>query len=289
MSNSIVLSDGRKLAYDLRGPQGSPVILLSNSLLTDYALWNHFIADADFRDFRFLRYDQAGHGNSSAPEDPTQTTFVTLANDVVELLKALDIQNLHSWIGISMGAATGVYFVTQNPGVVKRLVLADTITSSPINAGVPDAFVARAEIARKDSDAIEKLTEAALERWFSQQWRDANQVEVQRMRELMKTTSRNGFIACCNALSHQFFDLRPMLRNVGLSVDATLLLAGERDANLPETMEVMRQEISAGSNRQPQERLVIIKDAGHVPVVDGFNQFKLEVLDFLLRKSSNKI
>ncbi|EED13567.1 conserved hypothetical protein [Talaromyces stipitatus ATCC 10500] len=214
-----------------------------------------YTRDPDLSRFRFLRYNQIGHGE------------------------------LICWIGISMGAATGVCFVTRNPGVVKRLVVADTITSSPDSAGVPDLFVGRAEIARKEEDAIENLTETTLERWFSQQWRDSNPAEVERMRQLMRTTSRGGFIACCNALSHASFDLRPLLRNVGSSVEASSLIAGEQDANIPETMNVMRQEISAGSTGPQQEHLIIIKGAGHVPVVDGSSQFKHEVLNFLAEGS----
>lgn len=289
MSRSITLPDGRKLAYDLRGPDNSPVILLANSLLTSYSLWDQFAEDASLRDFRILRYDQSGHGASTAPDDPSQTTFVTLSQDTAELLKALGIQKLHAWVGISMGAAMGVYFATQNPGVVEKLVLADTITSSPINAGVPDVFTPRAEIARNDNDGVAKLTEATLQRWFSEPWRESNPTEVQRMRNLMQTTSRNGFIACCNALSHKSFDLQPLLKSVGSSAQEVLLLVGERDANLPETMEKMRKEISDGFKGQQEASLVVIKGAGHVPVIDGFEQFRNEISRFLNTTPLNKM
>lgn len=288
-SRSITLLDGRKLAYDVRGPANAPIVLLSNSLITSYALWDHFTNDLIDHSFRVLRYDQCGHGGSSAPQDPSSTTFITHSNDVAELLKALNIAKIHAWIGISMGAATGAIFVTRNPGVVQKLILSDTITSSPVNAGVPDLFTPRAETARTDSDGIKKLTEGTLQRWFSEEWRHANPEETERMRRLMHTTTREGFIACCHALSHESFNLKPLLREIASCIEEALLVVGEHDANLPETMESMRQEIQAGFGGKQQVRLALVNGAGHVPVIDGKEEFSRVVLDFISHKLLNKI
>lgn len=288
-SGSITLLDGRELAYDLCGPANAPIVLLSNSLMTNYALWNHFTNELVAHSFRVLRYDPSGHGGSSAPQDPSSTTFITHSNDVAELLKALNIAKIHAWIGISMGAATGTVFVTQNPGVVQKLILSDTITSSPGNAGVPDLFTPRAEVARTDSDGIKKLTEGTLQRWFSEEWRAANSEETERMRRLMHTTTKEGFIACCHALAHKSFDLNPLLRNISSCAEEVLLVVGERDANLPDTMESMRQEIQAGFGDKQQIQLAMINGAGHVPVIDGREDFNRVVLGFISHKLLNKI
>jgi 3-oxoadipate enol-lactonase len=280
---------GNKLAYGLSGPQNGPIILLSNSLMCNYSSWDHFAAELVSKGFRVLKYDQTGHGRSSPPKDPSMTTFLTLSNDVKFLLEQLKIDKLHAWVGVSMGAATGIYFVTQNPGVVQKLVIVDTISSSPSNAGIPDLFGPRAEIARTESEAIIKLTAGTLERWFTDEWREANPAETERMRKLMHTTTKDGFIACCNALSDASFDLRPLFKAVGNSVESVLLVVGELDANLPTTMENMRQEIQAGFGDKPQVRLVIIKGAGHVPFIDGRENFDREILPFFSDTSASKI
>ena len=75
---------------------------------------------------------------------------MTLNADVAGLLKDLKIEALHGWIGDSMGAATGIIFVTQNPGIVKKLALSDTLTTSPSNAGVEDLFGASSRIAKNE-------------------------------------------------------------------------------------------------------------------------------------------
>lgn len=288
-SGSITLLDGRKLAYDLRGPANAPIVLLSNSLMTSYALWDHFTNELIAHRFCVLRYDPSGHGGSSPPQDSSSTTFITHSNDVAELLKALNIAKIHAWIGISMGAATGAVFVTRNPGVVQKLILSDTITSSPGNAGVPDLFTPRAEVARTDSDGINKLTEGTLQRWFSEEWREVNSEEIERMRRLMHTTTKEGFIACCHALAHESFNLNPLLKKIASCVEEVLLVVGERDANLPDTMESMRQEIQVGFGDKQQVQLTLIDGAGHVPVIDGREEFSRVVLDFISHKLLNKI
>ena len=55
-------------------------------------------------EFRMLRYDQRGHGQTEAPAG--RYTFELLCADVIALMDALGIQRAH-WCGVSMGCATG--------------------------------------------------------------------------------------------------------------------------------------------------------------------------------------
>lgn len=284
MSFSVVLrSPGRiaRVSYQLVGRSSGPVVLLANSLLANFSLWDPFVEELVQAGYRVLRYDQPGHGASSVPKDLAATTFDSLSDDVFGMLKALHIGKVYAWVGISMGAATGAFFVSKHPGVVQKLVLCDTITASPANAGVPDPFAARVELAKTEENAIETLTEQTLQRWFSESWRQAHPDETERLRRLMRTTSRDGFITCCHALQHDSFDLRPHLPRIGAGVEAALLVVGERDANLPETMAAMRDEIQAGFGDTTTVGWAVIQGAGHVPVVDGREQFSKEVLGFL--------
>ena len=53
------------LDYQLDGPDGAPVIVLSNSLGTTRAMWQPQI-EALTAHFRVLRYDTHGHGKTMA-------------------------------------------------------------------------------------------------------------------------------------------------------------------------------------------------------------------------------
>lgn len=37
---AVTLPDGRRLAYDLSGPDDAPLVLLSNSLMTNFSAWD---------------------------------------------------------------------------------------------------------------------------------------------------------------------------------------------------------------------------------------------------------
>jgi 3-oxoadipate enol-lactonase len=278
------LSDGRKLSYQLSGPNSSPIVLLANSLCAPYHTWDHFVTLLQKQNFRILRFDQVGHGESTfIPSKVDATTFDNLSNDVKELLDSLKIRKLHAWIGISMGAATGIVFVQKNPAIVERLVVCDTISASPNALGDEDPFDARVSAVRS-SGKIDVTVEQTLARWFSEAWREANEGEVERMRSVMSRTQVEGFAACCRALQKKDFDLRPLFKDVGGAVKKALLVVGENDANLPETMEEMRQEIQAGfesTGKREEVKLVVIKGAGHVSVVDGLGQYSEAVITFL--------
>lgn len=288
----VVLRDGRKLSYHLSSPPSSsavtsdnrPIILLSNSLCAPYGTWDNYVSFLHGHDFRVLRYDQIGHGGSTVlPSKADGTTFETLADDVLQLLGSLQIEKLYGWVGISMGAATGIYFCTHNPGRVERLVVCDTISCSPIAAGIQDPFEARVVAARK-AGRIDDTVEQTLARWFSAQWRQEHEAEVKRMRDVMLTTQVEGFAACCRALQDSKFDLRPLVGKLGGAVDKVMLVVGELDANLPETMSEMRRQIQSGFESERKNVTVewaVIKNAGHVCVVDGFDQYSDVVTRFL--------
>ncbi|ODH45586.1 hypothetical protein GX48_08336 [Paracoccidioides brasiliensis] len=71
---------------------------------------------------------------------------------------------------------------------------------APVLSGLDDPFAARLELTLKNTDGISIVTEQTLERWFAASWwRRENCAEMQRMRALMRTTTWEGFMACCQA------------------------------------------------------------------------------------------
>ena len=92
------------LDYQLDGPEGAPVIVLSNSLGTTRAMWQPQI-EALTAHFRVLRYDTHGHGNTTKNG---KVTLAQLGEDVIALLDHLNIDR--AWFcGISMGGLTGLW------------------------------------------------------------------------------------------------------------------------------------------------------------------------------------
>ncbi|MCM2321562.1 MAG: alpha/beta fold hydrolase, partial [Pseudomonas sp.] len=99
---TVQLADGA-LNYQIDGPAGAPVLVLSNSLGTDLHMWDAQIP-AFAEHFRVLRFDTRGHGASLVTEGPY--SIEQLGRDVLALLDALDIQKF-SFCGLSMGGLIG--------------------------------------------------------------------------------------------------------------------------------------------------------------------------------------
>ncbi|CAH0054021.1 unnamed protein product [Clonostachys solani] len=285
MASKISLPDSRTLSYVLdETPKDGPIVLLSNSLCAPFGAWDHFVKILNSNGFRTLRYDQVGHGQSSYPAE-LNTTFDSMAADVHSLLQALNISSLHGWVGVSMGAAKGVCFVSKYPKIVRKLVICDTISASPVNLGGADVFGPRVAAAR-EAGSLEDAIQSTLDRWFGKTWLEENPKEAARVRDIMRGTTLDGFEACCHALRSSSFDLRPILKNVGSSVEDALCVVGERDANLPQTMDEMRKEIESGFRASGNDniiRLEVIKNAGHVCFIDGLEQFSETVVPWLIK------
>jgi pimeloyl-ACP methyl ester carboxylesterase len=111
--------DATDLNHRLEGPEGTPVVVLSNSLGTAMGMWGDQ-APALRERFRLLRYDTRGHGASPAP--PCPYTMDDLGRDVLSLLDALGIGRA-SIYGLSVGGMTGMWLAGEDPELVGRLVL----------------------------------------------------------------------------------------------------------------------------------------------------------------------
>lgn len=187
------------------------------------------------------------------------------------------MRTLHAWIGVSLGAATAIVFAARYPGVVERLVACDTVSCSSVNGGTPDAFGLSVADARAAGN-MDASIETTLERWFGRRWLAAHPAETERVRDVMRGTTVDGFEACCVALRSTSFDLRPLAARAGSHVGEALLLVGEKDVALFQTMEELRRRIekglkSARGGEGKEVKLKVVRDGGHLCFVDGFESF----------------
>ena len=90
--------------YRFDGAETGPVILLSNSLASNYAMWDAQMPALVDAGFRVLRYDSRGHGGSSVPPGPY--TLELLVADAVALLDHLELGEV-CMMGCSKGGMIG--------------------------------------------------------------------------------------------------------------------------------------------------------------------------------------
>lgn len=68
MASKIAAND-IKINYRLDGPNEGPVVMLSNSLMSNYTMWDNQM-EMLTANFRVLRYDQRGHGETEITPGP---------------------------------------------------------------------------------------------------------------------------------------------------------------------------------------------------------------------------
>ena len=288
-SSVLRLSDDRALAYEFSHPPAEasseatsrPVVLLSNSLCAPYATWDKVVPQLHNEGFSVLRYDQPGHGLSSAPGNISETTFATLANDVTQLLAHLGIKELAAWIGVSMGGATGMHVAASHPGLIKTLIVCDCPSS---HAGPRMVLAPLPEVVGKAGE-MAGIADGLGRKWFSDEWRAANSEEWERVLGIMRQTSVDGFRTCINALTDGSFDLTGIAPKIGTCVNVAAFVVGERDGKLPETMAVLRDAVQEGFNNSGRTDykvpLSVVPGAGHICYVDNPSGFMEAVLPAL--------
>jgi 3-oxoadipate enol-lactonase len=259
-----VKANGISINYQVDGPEGAPWLILSNSLATNLAMWEHQARELG-RSFRVLRYDQRGHGETEAPAG--RYPFDQLLADAVALMDALSIKTAH-FGGLSMGGATALGLAEQHPDRLDRVIVCDTpCQSTPTSS---QQWEERILVAQKDG--MQALVEPTVGRWFPPDVLKANPPYVDKIRHMVRTTPVNGFIGCAAALADH--DYASAVATVKRPV---LFMAGEKDGVTPVAM----RKLSAAL---PGSRYVEFPGAGHISNMDEPDGFTRAIEQFLAAK-----
>ena len=248
-----------RIHYELTGTAGVPVVVLSNSLGTNFSMWDAQMPEFTKR-FRVLRYDQRGHGESSVPAAPY--SMEELGRDVLGLLDALKLDRVH-FCGLSMGGQTGMWLGVHASERIDRLVLCNT----GAKIGTPEVWNAR--IAAVEREGMKSVATAVLERWLTPEFRARHPDVAAKILRTLETTNPQGYVACSVAVRD--FDYREKLDNVRAP---TLVIAGTHDPSTPPEGGRLVAE------RIPDARYVEL-NAAHLSNVEASKRFTAEVAAFL--------
>lgn len=252
-----ITQDEVRFNIRLDGPEGAPWVVFSNSLLTDLSLWDKQVVALSDR-FRILRYDQRGHGGTAVPPGPA--TIPQLADDIAGIMDQLGIAAAH-FVGVSMGASTGIALAQRAPHRVTRLLCSDGNAATP--PGGAQGWEER--IATGLQDGMRALADATLSRWFASPGSPAIPV----VRAMIERTPPAGFVACARAL--QEYDLRPGLGEMRVPA---LFVAGAADGAMPASMPLLAGTVPGGRYHE-------IAGAGHLPCVEQSDAFTAVLRAFL--------
>ena len=235
------------------GAPGGPAVLLGASLGTTHRMWDALAADLA-RDFRVVRFDTRGHGESPAPA--ASYTLEELAADVVALADRLGIDRF-AYAGLSLGGAIGQRLGIDHGDRLTSLALCST---APV-FGTPEMWEERAETVR--SQGTQALVDATVERWFTPEFRAEHADQVSWVMDMFRATPDQGYAGCCAAIAR--FDATDELPAIRVP---TVVVAGAEDPTCPPSVgEAMVESI-------PDAELVVIDDVAHISNVarpEAFN------------------
>jgi 3-oxoadipate enol-lactonase len=207
--------NGARFHYRLDGPADAAVVVLSNSLGTNFAMWDAQ-ADALTQKFRMLRFDARGHGQSEVTTGPY--SIEALAEDVIGLLDALKISTAH-YCGLSVGGLIGQWLGIHAPQRFKSLTLCNTAA----RIGTTDAWNTRISTVREGGMAA--IANGVVSRWFTEEFARRAPEKVELTRQMLLHTPPDGYVATCAALRDE--DLREAISRVPVP---TLVISGAKDA-----------------------------------------------------------
>ena len=207
-------SQDAEINYQTFGDATKPALVFSNSLGTNFKMWQPQI-DHFQQDFFVICYDTRGHGASSAPQGPY--TLDQLGQDVVNLLDHLNIEKA-AFCGISMGGLTGQWLAINKPERFSHVVVCNTAAK----IGQEQAWNERAALVREQG--LAPIASTAAGRWFTEPFIQSNAATVATLSNDLGAGSPEGYASCCEALAKA--DVREQLKDIQVPV---FIVAGQQD------------------------------------------------------------
>ncbi len=256
-------ANGIVLHYADEGPKEAPALVFSNSLGTDFRIWDRVVALLP-DSLRIIRYDKRGHGLSTCTEAPY--SIDDHAQDLAALLDGLGVKQAVV-VGLSVGGMIGQALAGARPDLVKGLILADTAHK----IGPPDIWQARIDAIRQGG--IASLADAILGRWFSEGFRSQRSEELEIWRAMLCRTPAEGYIGTAEAIRDA--DLTMVAE--GLNLPTVCLVGSEDGATPPALVESTAKLIGADFCQ--------INGAGHLPCIEAPGEMA-EVIKKFLKESA---
>ncbi|MCW2704548.1 MAG: 3-oxoadipate enol-lactonase [Blastococcus sp.] len=248
------------LHFQEDGPPDAPVLVLGPSLGTDLGLFDAQVP-ALAEHHRVIRYDLRGHGGSPVVDGPY--TVADLADDVRNLLDELGIDRF-AYAGVSLGGAVGLQLAVTLRERVNRLIVMASAARFPD----PPSWKQRAERVR--AEGTEFLVPSRIGAWVTPKFAETHPDETERLLQMLRSTSREGYAACCETIEP--FDLSDRLGEI---TAPTLVIAGADDpATPPDTVRTVADGI-------PDARFVVVPQASHLVSAEQPEAVTAEIRRFL--------
>jgi len=229
------------------GAADGPVLVFSNSLGTDFRIWNDVVGQLADR-FRIVLYDKRGHGLSEAGKPPYR-----IDDHVADLAALLDDLAIEGAIicGLSVGGLIAQGLYAHRPELISGLILCDTAHK------IGTAELWNTRMAAIEKSGIASIADGILERWFSRDLRENDPVALAGWRAMLTRTPEAGYLGTCAAIRDA--DFTEQARHIAVP---TLCVVGAEDGATPPALVRQTADLIPGA------RYEVIEGAGHLPCIE---------------------
>lgn len=252
--------DGTRLHVSVEGDENAPAILFSHNLGGDLHGFDGQ-AEAFKKDYRVIRFDTRGHGQSDAPDKPY--ALDDLGRDALAILDALGIEQV-DYVGVSQGGMTGMWLAVHAPDRIRKLVLANTTPFIP-NKPIWDEQAARAR-----AEGMDRLASETITSWVSEAFRETHPEKLKQMIGVMADMPVAGFAG--NVCVLRDVDMREELPKIAMPV---LVIGGAEDGPRGAALPIMTAAVQNGTS-------YIIDGAAHLSHIENTDAFNKAVLGHLI-------
>ena len=285
-----------KIYYEEEG-KGEP-ILSTHGLMEDTTYWSAFGVTTKLAEqYRVISFDMRAHGRSSPIDEkaPKNYDVETMADDIDALADHLGIKKFHLLCHATSGMFCSRYAMTRSDRLIS-LMLTDTGSATQ-----PEMFSWR-----ELTEAEKKQGEQAMQFLMNATDEQRNEIRENELKtpieDIMKYIKQNPDVWTFKWVDHPnkeemykviegwqrrqnrretlhfrdvfYTDPDPKVELLRQIKCPTLILIGEFDIIFLKPSELMAKEI-------PENRHVIIKDAGHMLALNKPEETTKEILDFL--------
>lgn len=245
--------------YEFLNSGKDRTIIFSNSLGTDYSMWNK-VVDIIKSDFNIILHDTRGHGKSS--NSKKELTIEELGEDIIELLNTLNIKGKITFCGLSMGGLIGQYLGISHSDKFDKIILANTAAK----IGTTESWNTRIETVT--ANGLSSILDGTAERWFTTDFKKNHADEVDMILKKFAANDLGGYCANCAAVRDA--DYRYQIDKINIPV---LVIAGSEDlVTTVDDGKFMKTKIAVS-------KLEVLK-AAHLSAVEQAEEFAKNILSF---------
>ncbi|MCR4404298.1 MAG: alpha/beta hydrolase [Candidatus Acetothermia bacterium] len=264
-----IRANGIEIYYELHGPEGAEVLVLSNGVLMNTAGWVHQVPVLS-RHYRLLLYDCRGMWQSDHPPGPYSMELH--ADDLAALLEALGIARAHIG-GISYGAEISMAFGLKYPEKTRSLILSSAVSQvEPQLRSFIEGWAAAARA--RDPELLYRVVSPLS---FSEAWLGANRRLLEASRQRYKLLDFEAFLELLDSFLR--LNLTGELQKIAAPA---LVLVGEQDILKP------RRYSELIARAIPNAEFFVVPNAGHALCWEAPDAFNTLVLGFLAKQRGLK-